>query len=559
MSNTHKLHRPGRRDSLRGGCSARSLYRAMPALGLAACMGLTVGSKAMAFNLYSGSYAGKQLEINLNTTVEYSNIFRVNNPSKILTSSVNNNDGDLNFQHGLVDNTFGILPVFDVKYGNYGVHVSGEAYIDTPYLNDTQNNSPNTYNPYTVSNRHFTSATRNVNGLDALLLDAFVYGTKYFGANDQQSLTVKFGRQTLLWGQSLYFTNNGIAAGMAPIDVIKAQSLPNPQTQQVIMPVNQAVVTYSPNQTLTFQAYYQLEWEPDRLEGVGAYFNGSDVLDKGGQRIIVPLGSTNYYLYRVKDLRPPINNGQFGVSVQDSLGNCDVGLYALRYDSKTPEVYTGVAMPGGGPNNIESYWAVYPRDIQLYGASLSTTLLNVNWGAEVSGRRNMPLVTNAAPFSDYPGSANAGALYPVGSTFAAQLSWIYLSPALPLDPDGATFTGEIAMNHLLSVDKNKAALAPGRDSTAGVVDFSVSPTYDNVLPSLSLQFPIGINYNLFGRSQIDSTMNHGTGTLDVGVTAIYRQNWTATLNYQDYLGRPDPTLNSIADRGYVSFNIQHTF
>jgi hypothetical protein len=539
--------------------SGGTIFRCSAFVGAAAGMCIALAPDAKAFVAYSGNLGGQNLEVNLDTTVEYSNIFRVNSPSKVLTSDINANDGDLDFQHGLVDNTFDALPVLDLKYGDFGAHFSGEFYLDTPYLGETQNNSPSTYNPYSVAKPNdFTSATRNVNGENAVLLDAFVYGTKYFD-DGQQTATLKVGRQTLLWGQSLFFPSNGIAAGQAPFDVIKAQSLPNAQVQQIDLPVGQVVVTYAPSTALSFQAYYQFEWKPDTLQGVGAYFSTSDILDKGGQRIIVAPGAA--YLYRLKDLRPPIDNGQFGGSVQGTIGAYDLGVYALRYDSKAPEgIYTGAAAPGGGPGNVASYWLVYPRDIQLYGASISTV---TNWGAqigaEVSGRRNMPLVSVAAPGTAYPGSANAGALYPVGSTVAAQISSIYVSPGIPLDPGGVTVDGEFAMNHVVSVAMNQALLEPNRNESAGAFQFTISPTYDNLIPSLDLSFPVGLHYGLFGRSQVDSTMNHGTGFVNVGVNGNYRTVWTGSLTYQDYFGAPDPVLNPLADRGFVEFSIQRTF
>lgn len=517
---------------------------------------------ARAASLYSGTLDGNNLEIHLDTTVEYSNIFRVASPSAALEGpgNANGNDGDSNFQHGLADNTFEVLPVLDISYGNYGAHFSGEAFLDTPYLGTNQNTQPGTFNPYTtVDNRHFTSATRNVDGQDAILLDANVYGTHYFGANDEQQLTAKVGRQTLLWGQSLFFASNGIAAGQAPVDYIKALSLPNVQTQQVLLPTGQAVVTYQPNNIVTLQGYYQFEWEPDTLPGAGSYFSWADILDKGGQRIIAGPG---LYLYRVKSLTPPIDNGQFGGSVQFQFASYSLGLYALRYDSKLPEIYTSTPHPTAGPGNIGSYYLVYPRDIQIYGAAASTNVGPVNVGAEISGRRNMPLVSNAAFVSPYPGSANAGAQYAVGSTLAAQVSAVYISPGFPLDPGGVSALGEFAFNHVLSVNSGKDMLTPGRNASAGAFEFSVSPTYYNLLPSTEIQFPVGLTYYTFGNSQIDSTMNHGYGTYNIGVTATYRTVWTAGLTYTGYFGKPNPNLQylpSLVDRSYISFNIERTF
>jgi hypothetical protein len=531
-------------------------------------LSIAVPRGAAAWNLYTGTYAGNALEINLDTTVEYSTFYRINDPSAILTSGSysgdgpNFGDGDSGFRHGFVSNDFEAVPVFDLKYGDYGAHVSGQFYLNTVYLQPNQNNAPAALNPWTPArNTDFTSATRNVNGQNALLLDAFAYGSQHFGAGDNQTLTIKVGRQTLLWGQSLFFTNNGIAAGQAPIDILTADSTPNAQAQQVFLPVGQAVITYQPNQIITLQAYYQFQWEQDQFEGVGAYFSNSDFFDKGGERVIL---GPDVYLYRGKDNTPPSENGQFGASIQATLGNFDVGLYALQYNSKSPEIdFNSVPHPTGGPGiNAGTYWLVYPRAIQIYGASISTTVGAVNLGGEVSGRRNMPLVGLGLNYSPtYPGNSNNNTAYATGSTMAAQISAIYVSPGIPFDPGGVSFVGEYAMNHVLAYDDaNKAALTPGRDSTAAAVQFVVTPTYFlNILQNLELQFPVGLEYGLFGRSQIDQSMNHGCGSVNVGVTATYLTTWTAGLTYVDYIGAPNPTYNDLADRGYVSFNIEHTF
>jgi hypothetical protein len=541
-----------------------------PASFVAACGGVAgfmilggIGP-AEALNLYDGSDAGNNLEINLETTVEYSTFYRVNDPSAILESGVTNpngNDGDSNFRNGFFGNEVEALPVFDLKDGDYGMHVSGEFYINAPYLGTNKNNQPSTVNPYTISKpTDFTSATRNVNGEDARLLDAFADARHEFDGG--QVLSLKVGRQTLLWGQSLFFANDGIAGGQAPVDLILAQSLPNPQAQQVFLPVGQAVLTYQPGNGLTLQGYYQFEYQHYNFQGVGSYFSSSDIFDKGGQRLIL---GPDTYLFRGNDQAPPNNNGQFGISAQDEFGNWDLGLYALRFDAKLPELYATLGAPAFTPNGVSlgTYRAVYPRDIQLFGASFSTTIGPANVAGEVSGRRNMPLdsgiiFTSAAN----PGNGSSDALYAIGDTLDAQLSTIYISPGIPLDPGGVSFLGEVEFNHLIGVTENRSALAPGRQGSAAAIECVVSPTYNDVLPALQITFPIGLTYYALGNSEMDATMNHGSGTFSVGVNAVYKVNWIAGLTYQDYLGAP--ILNSqgdaaLSDRGYVSLNISHTF
>lgn len=517
--------------------------------------------KAHALNLYDGVAVGNNLEINLNTTIAYTGIVRTNNPSAILagSSNINGNDGDLDFAHGLVSDEFEITPILDIRDGDYGMHFSGDAYVNTTYLGTNQNNSPGTNNPISIAkNDDFTSATRNVEGLNAQLLDAFAYGGVHFGTNGSQELLFKVGRQTLIWGESLFLANNGIEAGMVPFDSIVADNTPNAETQQIILPVGQVVVTYHPNSVLTLQGYYQFEWEPDLLEGEGAFFNSSDLLDKGGQRLLF---APYYGIPRAKNITPPSNNGQFGLSAQLLVGDYNIGFYALRYDSKSPLVYLS---PGD-----KNYRLVYPRDIWIEGVALSTDIGDVNVAGEMSLRQHMNLATGANISST--NNANSDPAYPVGDTLAGQVSAIYVSPGIPLDPGGVTMDGEIGFNHVLKVTANQSAITGptsptdsglSRTATAADMQVVVTPNYYGVLPNLALGFPIGFAYNLYGRSMIDSTENHGTGSLTLGVTATYKSVWIANLTFHDYIGAANPKLageSSLADRNYLLLNLQHSF
>ena len=516
---------------------------------------------AQALQLYNGMSTGSNLEINLDTTVSYTGIVRTNNPSKLLIGpdNLNGDDGDRNLAHGLVSDEFEILPVLDIRDGDYGAHFSADAYVNTIYLGTNQNSSPSSNNPISIAkNNDFTSATRNVEGLNAQVLDAFVYGGVHFGADDSQDFLLKVGRQTLLWGQSLFLSNNGIAAGMAPFDVITADNTPNAETQQIILPVGQVVATYQPDPTLTLQGYYQFEWEPDLLEGAGSYFSSSDILDKGGQRLLFAPGVG---VLREKNITPPINNGQFGLSVQATIGDYDFGLYGLRYDSKTPAVYLA---PGAA-----NYRLVYPRDIWIEGVGLSTEVMNANVAAEMSFRQHMNLDTGANISAT--NNVSSDPAYPVGDTWAGQVSAIYISPGVPFDPGGIAYSGEIGFNHLLKITANPDNLTspnsltdPGlkRSATAVDMEFVITPNYYAVLPHLDIGLPVGLAYNLYGRSSIDSTENHGTGSVTFGVTATYKVVWVANLTFHDQIGAANPLLigePSTADRNYVLLNIQRSF
>ena len=548
-------------------------YRLMGGACIAAVAVFFVSAPcAHAMSLYDGSQYGNSLEINLTTTVSYTGAWRVNSPSAVLKSA----DGDANFQHGLVANLFSAVPVLDLRDGDFGAHVSGQLYLNTPYLGTNQNDlSPYSSAIYTAKQTDFTSATRNVDGENAQLLDAFVFAQHDFA--DGQSLQVKIGRSVLFWGQSLFFPTDGISGGQAPINIVAAQNLINPEAQQVFMPVGQAIMTYQPMPGTTIQGYYQFEWEHDYFQGEGAYFNSNNLLDKGASYLtLANIGVATVGLTRVKDVDVEHQNGQFGISFQQEVGMWDLGAFVERFDAKAPEI--GIAPAGGAPSPIPgavatalsagTYGLLYPRDTWLQGASFSTNVGPANVAGEFSVRENQPLVpNNGGVYIILPGqNANGHPGYPVGTTWDAQLSSLYVTPGIPLDPGGVTISGEIILNHLIHVSENRwpafaggTGLGTGGQATAGAFDIGVTPTYNDVLPNLQITLPVSITYDYLGRSYVDSTIYHGTGVFDAGVTATYKVNWIASLSYQDYLGKPDAVHNGLADRGFVSLNLQHTF
>jgi hypothetical protein len=497
-------------------------------------------------------------------------MYRVAHPNQLLVSgqyNANGNDGDAAFRNGIVNNNFEVLPVLDIKDNNFGMHFSGEYFINTVYLQGNQNSQPgaaSSVNPVLAKSSDFPSETRTANGMNGRMLDAFVYDSWNIGGGQQ--FTLKAGQQTLFWGQSLFFPVDGISGGQAPIDTVAADQLVNPQAQQVFLPVGQIVATYQPNSTYTIQGYYQYQWEPYSFNGVGSYFSeDNDVLGPGGSRLILANG---LYALRTKDLSPPSQNGQFGLSVQAQYGNFDVGLYGLRFDAKVPNVYLNLNVapsltPGGYA--VGRYTAVYPRDIWLYGTGVSTTIGATNVAGEFSVRTHQPLVTGAGiQTPENMGNANNDPLYPVGNTMTGLASFIYSSQALPFDPGGVTMEGEVQYVDVFRVTANKALLAPGRSSAASAFDVEVEPTYFDVLPNLEVQFPVSLSYTYAGNSQMDSSMNHGTGSYTLSISATYRSTWDASLNYVGYFGKPSTSSTSTetsisADRGYLSLNLAHTF
>lgn len=557
---------------------------ALLGLTLPGGMLLLAAGPANAMQLYDGTVTGANgWQVSLDTTLSYTGMYRVSSPNSAMVSGITNtngNDGDANFRHGVIANLFEALPVLDIKNGSFGMHFSGEYFINTQYLINNQNNQPaDTLNSITSCKTCFSPATSEAEGHNGRMLDAFIYDSWRLG--HERELTVKVGKQTLFWGQSLFYGSNGIAGGQAPVDAVSAQNIVNAQSQQIFLPVGQAVITYKPDLTYTIQGYYQFEWEPSSLQGVGSFFSTSDTTGPGADFLYLAPGDA---LPRIKALTPPSQNGQFGLSLQAQYGNYDVGLFGLRYDAKNPTEYLDVNEGTGGPGYFR---LVYPRDIWIFGTSLGTTVGATNIGAELSVHTHAPLASSGqpqvsvdgTPVINNLGNANGDPSYAVGDLMTGLLSFIYGSPSLPFDPGGITVAGEIEYLDVFKVTHNPMtlnlttfqetpALAPGRSQAAASFDVSVTPTYNEVLPFLQITFPMSLKYNFAGNSEYDATMNHGSGTFTVGVGATYKSVWSATLSFVDPFGNsrivndalePEGYGDLPPDRKYLELNLQRTF
>ena len=231
-----------------------------------------LATPAFAFPIDTGN---PDLRMSWDNTLKYSAAWRLRNAdSSIADDSVgvqaNTNDGDLNFDRGLISNRLDLLSEFDLRYKrNYGLRLSGAAWYDTVY--NQSNDNPGALGGALVNSRSadydsFTEDTEKLHGRKAELLDAFVYGSF---APAGQNLNLKAGRFTQLYGESLFFGSNGVASAQTSLDLIKALSVPNSQFKEILRPVGQVAGQWQLSPSLSIGAYYQAEWRTSRLPAPG--------------------------------------------------------------------------------------------------------------------------------------------------------------------------------------------------------------------------------------------------------------------------------------------------
>lgn len=512
---------------------------------------------------------GAEIKMQLDTTVKYSAAVRAEGTSGVLLADPNQDDGDRNFGRGLISNRLDVLTEFDLRYQNAaGLRVSGAGWYDPVYQRGNRNDMAATANNLSVPANQFNQRTRELHGGHAELLDAFVFGNGRLG---DMPGTLRLGRHSLLYGESLFFGSNGIAGGQAPIDVIKLLSVPNSQFKEIIRPVEQLSGQLQVADNVAVGAYYQFRWDATRIPSAGSYFATADVLE-GGERLLFgpvdPVTRLAPAAARVADMRAR-NAGQGGLQLRwrPAAMDMEFGFYATRYHDKTPQLYV---YPLEG-----RYQMVYPENIRAYGASFSTQLGDVNLSGEGSVRRNTPLVSDVRliGLNVPPGTTGDNRdhpLYAVGNSAHAQVSATYVAPPTALW-GSAAFLGELAWNRRTSVTQNPAALAVNSSRDAWALRFVFEPTWFQVAPALDLSLPVGLGYSAHGNSSVVGQFNPGGkngGDLNLGIKGVFQQNWRFALTYTHYFGAQGPVLNplaqfnfkqSLADRDFVALSLQTSF
>ena len=512
------------------------------------------------------------LQVRWDNMIKYSGAYRLSQPSAQLIGSANANldDGDRNFGKGFISNRVDLLSEFDVTYQNVGARVSAAAWYDGIYNRGTDNTAAATFNPRSVQVGSFTEATRDLHGRKAELLDAFIFGK---GTVGDMSGSFRAGRHSLLWGESLFFGENGIAGAQAPVDLIKLLSVPNTQFKELIRPTNQLSGQLQLTSNLTAGAYYQFGWEPNRIPASGSYFSRTDLFDRGGETLVAGAapGVGQLAFLRAHDLLAS-KSGQGGVQLRwrPADTDYDLGLYAVRFHSRN---FIVEVTPNGGFPDLGTYRLIYPEGIRAFGASVSKSIDATNLAAEVSVRRNTPLVATGGSITVAPGAVSDNddhPLYPVGNSLHAQFSAIHTLSRSDLW-DGGLLMFEAAWHRRTSITRNGGALDPNTTRDALGTRLIFSPTWYQAASGLDLSLPVGIGYNPYGRSSVTTLFNGGSskgGDISVGLSGDYLQTWKGSVTYTRYVGGANTVLDSknafsfkqsLKDRDFISFALSRTF
>ena len=526
------------------------------ATAIAVCL---LAGHAQAFQIETDN---PDLEMSWNNTVKYSAAYRLDNQLPVLLTNRNQDDGDRNFNKGLIQSRLDLFSEFDAKYQNFGLRVSAAAWRDSAYLglNDHPTVGNTSNRPSSEPRNSFSKGVKDDLGQDAELLDAFVYGQFDLGG---KPLTARLGRHSMVWGESLFFAANSIAAGMNPTDVIKARSVPGSTTKEIIRPVGKLSLDAQLTDTLSVAAYVPYEWERSKVPWAGSYFSAGENLAPAGE-----LSYRGPSTFTINELQKPKSSGQGGLSLRwrsEDL-DTDFGFHAIRYHSNGPVNFAYIT----AGNRLQ--WFAH-EGTQAYAVSAAKTIGNVSWGAEASIRRNAPLPSDPNTFATLGPIGASNPAYAVGKTGHLQVNWI-----ATLDPswiaNEASFVGEVAWNRLLSVDYGAALLARRATRDATAIRLQYTPTYRQVFDGLDISVPMGIGYTMGRSAALGPAFGPDKGgDMRIGLAGTYLNKWLFSVDYTRFFGTADlnttpingvgaPTFTyaqPFKDRNFLSFSVRTTF
>jgi hypothetical protein len=543
----------------------------------AACAVLLGAPQAQAGEIDVGN---PDVALRWDNTVKLSAAARLKRADPVLLTNPNNDDGDRNFDKGLISNRLDWLTEADVIWRKqWGARLSAAAWYDSAYntANDNPGFSGGAFpNQVSVPANEFTDATRKVHGRKAEVLDAFVFGRFEIG---DMNASVRAGRHSLLWGESLFFGANGIAGGQMPVDAVKLVSVPGTQFKEAIRPVPMVSAQLQVNDRISLGAYVQTSWAANRVPAVGSYFSSADLAIEGAERILTGPASA---APREADQRPR-NSGQGGLQLRLRGEETDFGFHAIRFHNKTaqlvprivlltpPAVPVPTAVPG-------AYYLGYHQGITALGASASRTFGDFNVAVEASLRHNQDLAStqgaDTSSFTPAPATNNTdNPGYAVGRTAHVNLSTLATLPRTLLWRE-ATLVAEVAWNRVLKVTKNAAALDPNGTRDGAALRLVLEPMYRGVLPGIDLGVPIGLGWAPKGSRPLAMTnpnmwVADGGGDFTIGMNGSWRDSLRFSLGFTHFFGEVatfnDAATNAftwkqaLRDRDFVAASLRYSF
>jgi len=475
--------------------------------------------------------------------------------SQAQTLLLNSNDGNNNFDKGLISNRLTLLVDLDFSRDNYGLFLRGKAFYDDVYRDDDTNLDATGYISYNSGELYggdarrgeFPGQTRDQHGDTIEILDAFAYAT--WELPGDRLFDLRVGRQVVNWGESTFY--QGINSIQNRVDATAANT-PGVEVKEILLPTGAIYGQLDLLANLTLEAYYQYEWIENDLNGVGSYFSINDQVGPGANSFIIPtpnspfvpeaIRGNEYQLRGVPRLADDnaSDSGQWGVALHYvTESNWDIGLYHVNGHDKKPSFALDYITVPGAPAPVPiDYRLRYFEDIAGTALSFTTVIGETNVQGELSFLDGTPMVDAAGdPRREDFIKAQLGGSHVFGPSFLA-------------DDTVLTFEGFYA--EVTSSDSDELR----EDDSAWGYSLLAEFSYNNVLQGWDLKVPLYLKHDVSG---IVREVQHfeDAQVVSLGLKGIYLNNLTINLAYAWYFGGGDDNL--LRDRDNIALTAKYSF
>ena len=213
-----------------------------------------------------------EVQGSLDTTISHGITWRVEDRDEERVGSflsANSNDGNLNYDRGIVSNTSKFTSDLELGYRNFGAFARITGFLDFENEDGERDRTA------------LSDEARDLVGQELDLLDAYVTGA--FDVGDA-ALDLRIGRHVLNWGESTFITN-GINA-FNRFDVSKLR-LPGSELREALAPIPMVSLSVAPTYNLSMEGFYQFDWEETVIDPVGSYFSSTDYVGPGAREAVI--------------------------------------------------------------------------------------------------------------------------------------------------------------------------------------------------------------------------------------------------------------------------------
>lgn len=549
----------------------------------------------------------EELYGSFDTTASYGQTYRMQSRAAELIGianggtafSVNGDDGNLNYDSGLVSSTLKFTSELELHYKIFGAFVRATGFKDM--LSD---------DPGDTERTPLSNEAIELVGEDLKLLDAYVWAGFDLG---KMPFDIRVGKQVLSWGESTFIQNS--INTINPVDVSKLR-VPGSELKEALLPVGMVSAALGLTENLSLEAFYEYDYKRVLIDPPGSYFSTNDFVGNGGNCVVLGFGFLPDYIVPSSALTPcnfglvfaaprapddrPEEGGQYGAALRwfsSALNDTEFGLYFINYHSRLPLINAFATTVVGNASRA-AYQIGFPEDIKLYGLSFNTQLGTTGWAlqGEYSFRDDTPLQIDdvellvAALFRGLVPNQASGPVPPgtfIPGFIRRDISQFQMTASRVFGPmfkaNQALLVGEFAVTQMHNKpNQNVLRLEgpgtnlPGGAFLAGLFgvpvqsgdDFADATSwgyrivgrldYNNVVGSINLSPRVEWRHDVSGNTPgPGGNFIEGNKVITVGVGASYQNAWQADLGYTSFFGAGSQNL--FQDRDFLVFSLGYSF